>query len=133
MPAASSDSEKPGSTLEVTEKGHPYTDMVNNTVMADLFAANSAALGRPMGRMEDFDPSEGGSSDMGNVSHIVPSIHPMLGINSAPWVNHQKEFAAHTVTPDGDAAIRDGAIAMAHTIIDVATQNRWDELGSPGG
>ena len=107
--------------------------MVNDAVMVDLFADNSAALGRPMGRMADFDPAEGGSSDMGNVSHIVPSIHPMLGINSAPWVNHQKEFAAHTVEPDGEAAIRDGAIAMAHTIIDLAAKNCWDELGRPGG
>jgi amidohydrolase len=122
-----------GCTLEVKEKGHPYTDMVNDALMADLFAANSEALGRPMGRMEDFDPSEGGSSDMGNVSHVVPSIHPMLGINSAPWVNHQKEFAAHTVTPDGDAAIRDGAIAMAHTVIDLVVADRWNELGTASG
>lgn len=125
--------EATGCTFEVEESGHPYTEMVNDRLMVELFAANSAALGRPMGRMADNDPSEGGSSDMGNVSQIVPSIHPMLGINSHPAVNHQKEFAAHTLTPDGQAAIRDGAIAMAHTVIDLAADSRWGELGTPAG
>ena len=119
-----------GCSFEVKQTGHPYTDMVNDPVMVDLFAANSEALGRTMGRMADNDPSEGGSSDMGNVSHAVASIHPMIGINSHPAVNHQKEFAAHTITPDGDAAIRDGALAMAGTIIDLARDDRWSELGS---
>ena len=71
-----------------------------------------------------------GSTDMGNVSRIVPSIHPMLGINSRPAVNHQKEFAAHTITPDGEKAIRDGALAMAWTVVDLAVGDRWDELGT---
>jgi hypothetical protein len=45
-------------------------------------------------------------------------------------VNHQPEFAAHTVTEDGERAIRDGALAMAWTIIDLAEGNRWAELGA---
>ena len=44
---------------------------------------------------------------MGNVSQLVPSIHPMLSINCAPAVNHQKEFAAHTITPDGEIRLVD--------------------------
>jgi len=43
-------------------------------------------------------------------------------------VNHQKEFADATVTPSGDVAIRDGALAMAYTIVDLAEQDVWDEL-----
>lgn len=65
---------------------------------------------------------------MGNVSQIVPSIHPMLGIESGDSVNHQKEFADATVTPSGDTAIRDGALAMAFTIIDMAKQDVWNTL-----
>ena len=45
---------------------------------------------------------------MGNVSLAMPSIHPMIGINSLPAVNHQPEFAAHCVTPDADKALVDG-------------------------
>jgi len=122
-----------GCSYEVKPMGHTYTDMVNDPVMVDLFSRNAAALGRSMGWMADQDPSDAGSSDMGNVSHVVASIHPMLGINSHPAVNHQKEFAAHTVTPDGDAAIRDGALAMAFTVIDLAVDDRWSELSQPGG
>jgi hypothetical protein len=65
---------------------------------------------------------------MGNVSHVVPAIQPHLGINSGAAVNHQPEFAAHTLTTDGLDMMRDGAIAMAWTIIDLAAGNRWGEL-----
>ena len=54
----------------------------------------------------------------------------MLDIKAEPAVNHQKEFASHTLTPTGEAAIRDGALAMAMTIIDLAEGNRWNDLGT---
>ena len=98
--------------------------------MADLYAENSAAIGRPMHRMSEYDPAATGSTDMANVSYVVPTIHPMLDIGAAPAVNHQKDFAAHTLAPSGEAAITDGALAMAMTIIDLAEGNRWEELGS---
>ena len=52
----------------------------------------------------------------------------MLDLYGYPIVNHQKEFAALTITEVGDQAIRDGALAMAWTIIDLAQGDRWDEL-----
>ncbi len=64
---------------------------------------------------------------MGNVSLAMPSIHPMIGINSLPAVNHQPEFAAHCVTPDADKALMDGALAMAWTCIDLATNREARE------
>jgi hypothetical protein len=57
---------------------------------------------------------------MGNVSLAMPSIHPMIGINSLPVVNHQPELAAHCVTADADKALADGALAMSWTCIDLA-------------
>jgi hypothetical protein len=51
----------------------------------------------------------------------MPSIHPMIGIDSLPAVNHQPEFAAHCITPAADKALVDGALAMAWTCIDLAT------------
>lgn len=119
-----------GCTIEITQRGHTYTDLISDPLMVGLYADNSAALGRPMGRGVDRDPSAAGSTDMGNVSHEVPTIHPMLDIKSSPAVNHQKEFAAATITPAGEAAIRDGALAMAGTVIDIAVDDCWDELGS---
>jgi metal-dependent amidase/aminoacylase/carboxypeptidase family protein len=104
------------------------TGCTSEIAMADLFFANSAALGRTMGRVADEDSSATGSTDMGNVSRVVPSIHPMIGMDTQGAVNHQPEFAAHTITPDGEKAMRDGALAMAWTIIDLAEQELWDSL-----
>jgi len=119
-----------GCTFEIKPIGNTYTDMLIDPVMADVFAENSAAIGRPMHRGSEYDISATGSTDMSNVSYEVPTIHPMLDIKAAPAVNHQIEFASHTLTPDGQAAIRDGALAMAMTIIDLAEDNRWDDLGT---
>lgn len=58
---------------------------------------------------------------MGNISRAMPSIHPMIGINLLPAVNHQPEFTAHCITPDADKALADGALSMAWTCIDMAT------------
>ena len=61
------------------------------------------------------------STDMANVSLAVPTIHPLIGIETHGAVNHQREFAAACVTPSADAAVRDGAVALAWTAIDAAT------------
>ncbi|MFP4073484.1 MAG: M20 family metallopeptidase [Actinomycetota bacterium] len=119
-----------GCDIEINQTGHSYINMITNPVIADLFRANSAALGRPMPTEEEVG-FFGGSSDMGNVSHVVPSIHPMISIDTHGAANHQKEFADATITESGEKAIRDGALAMAHTIIDMAEQNVWSRLDSP--
>lgn len=81
--------------------------------MVALYAANSEALGRPVEYAKDRPPGTAGNTDMGNVSHVVPAIHPMVKLKSGGAVNHQPEFAAHTVTEDGHKAMRDGALAIA--------------------
>ena len=58
---------------------------------------------------------------MANISLLMPAIHPMLGLDCAPAVNHQPEFAEYCRTEEADRALLDGAIAMAWTGIDVAT------------
>ena len=57
---------------------------------------------------------------MANVSLAVPTIHPLLAIDSAGAVNHQPEFAAACITASADTAVRDGALTMAWTAIDAA-------------
>jgi len=117
-----------GCTLSMERVGHLYEDMIHNPVLVDLFGANSAAIGRPMLRGRDLPPHIAGSTDMGNVSRVVPSIHPTLSIDSLPASNHQPEFAAHTITSSGEQAIIDGALTMAWTVIDVAVGDRWKDL-----
>jgi amidohydrolase len=122
-----------GCTSKIEANGHYYSDMISDPLMTELYLANSIALGRPMARGADEDPAAAGSTDMGNVSHVVPSIHPMIGMDTQGAVNHQPEFAAHTITPDGEKAMRDGALGMAWTIIDLAEGDRWGSLGSANG
>jgi hypothetical protein len=61
-------------------------------------------------------------ADMGNVSLRLPAIHPYLGIDSLPAVNHQPEFAEHCAGPAADRAVLDGATALAAVVIDAATR-----------
>ncbi len=117
-----------GCTVEVSPVGHEYQDLVSDPVLAALYDANSRDLGRPLVRGAERDPAAGGSTDMGNVSHVVPAIHPFLDLGCAPATNHQVEFADATLTPEGDRVLRDGALAMAWTVIDLAQGNRWGEL-----
>ena len=110
-----------GSKLTITGGDKPYAEMLHDNDMADLYRKNSEALGRPFPNLGEWETRPSGSTDMGNVSLEMPSIHPMIGINSLPAVNHQPEFTAHCVTADADKALIDGALAMAWTCIDLAT------------
>jgi amidohydrolase len=118
-----------GCELEIEYTWKPYEDLITNETMANLYVANSSALGRKVSTYAETGIETAASSDMGNVSHVVPSIHPSVGIETGA-VNHQPEFAAATITPSGEQAIRDGALAMAHTIIDMATQDVWGRLST---
>ena len=105
-----------GATLDVEGGDKPYAQVEHDSDIADIYVRNAIALGRRFETVEG--PS--GSTDMGNVSLAVPSIHPFIGIESLPAVNHQHEFAAACAEPPADRAIVDGAIAMAWTAIDIA-------------
>ena len=56
---------------------------------------------------------------MGNVSHIVPSIHPMIAVSPPDVPIHTKDFARFAGGPEGDRAVLDGAKALAATILDL--------------
>ena len=60
------------------------------------------------------------STDMANVSLVVPSIHPLLAIPTNGAVNHQREFAAACITETADQAVIEGALILALTAIGVA-------------
>jgi amidohydrolase len=110
-----------GARVAITGGDKPYAEMRHDNAMAMFYRHNSEALGRPFPNLGEWETRPTGSTDMGNVSLAVPSIHPMIGINSLPAVNHQPEFTAHCITPDADKAMIDGALAMAWTCIDLAT------------
>jgi metal-dependent amidase/aminoacylase/carboxypeptidase family protein len=110
-----------GTRLEIFGSRPPYAQVRHDPAMAALYRRNAEALGRVFPDVGEAQQRSGGSTDMGNVSLALPSIHPMIGINSLPAVNHQPEFTAHCITEAADRAIVDGALAMAWTAIDIAT------------
>jgi amidohydrolase len=109
-----------GAKVQITGGDKPYAEMHHDADMAALYRANSEALGRPFPDLGELGNRPTGSTDMGNISRAMPSIHPMIGINCLPAVNHQPEFTAHCITADADKALIDGALAMAWTCIDMA-------------
>jgi len=113
-----------GAKVEIAGGDSPYAEMRHHEAIAALYRQNSEALGRTFPNLGEWETRPTGSTDMGNVSLAMPSIHPLIGINSLPAVNHQPEFAHHCATPDADKAMADGALAMAWTCIDLATNHR---------
>jgi amidohydrolase len=107
-----------GASLEVLPQGPVYSEFVTDEDMATLYRANAEAIGRVFQSGSDAMTA---STDMGNVSLAVPAIHPLLSIDSLPAVNHQAEFAAAAVSPAANRALLDGALAMAWTVIDMAS------------
>lgn len=108
-----------GCRLEIERQSPDYAELKPDEALTVAYVANAQELGRVFP-----DRPEGSfvaSTDMGNVSLAVPSIHPMLGISSLPAVNHQPQFAAACVTDAADRAVGDGALAMAWTVVDAAT------------
>lgn len=110
-----------GCTLEITGGDKPYAEMIHDPAMMQSFRRNSEALGRKFPDAVSPTSRFSASTDMGNVSHAMPSIHPMIGIDSFPEVNHQPGFTARCITAAADQAIYDGALAMAWTAVDLAT------------
>jgi metal-dependent amidase/aminoacylase/carboxypeptidase family protein len=108
-----------GATLHVTELP-AYAELRADTDMLAIYRRNAEALGRSFPELPEALKRAAASTDMGNVSQVVPTIHPAMGIDSLPAVNHQPEFTAHCVTAEADRAVIDGAVAMAWTAIDLA-------------
>jgi len=109
-----------GSSMEIHGGDKPYAEMRPDLALTRLYRQNAEALGRCFLELGASATKPMGSTDMGNVSHVMPSIHPMIGIDSFPASNHQPEFAAHCVTGAADRALSDAAVALAWTAIDLA-------------
>ena len=116
-----------GCRMEYAWQDPAYADMADNPTMVGLYTANAARTGRLL-----LDPSNVpgvvGSTDMGNVSHLVPSIHPMIQVSPPTVSIHSPEFTKYAASEDGDRAVIDGAKALAMTVGDLWL--RPDALGA---
>ena len=109
-----------GARLSVIGGDRPFAHLEHDLEMAAAYQRNAERLGRRFPAPGESSPATPVSTDMGNVSLALPSIHPAIGIDSLPAVNHQPEFADACATPAADQALYDGAVAMAWTMLDMA-------------
>ena len=106
-----------GASLTMNAERLPYSEFRHDEELALLYRQN----GEDLGRVFSARPTKGGAStDMANVSLLMPTIHPSLGLDCAPAVNHQPEFAQHCRTDEADTSVLHGAISMAQTCVDAA-------------
>lgn len=109
-----------GATVEISNYELSNDNLVTNQHLSERFIDNLKAI-----TDESIEPAgkAGGSSDIGNVSHVVPAIHPHIGMNDASLIAHTKRFADTTVTQDGRDFIKKGVLSLAQT--------GWDVLSDP--
>lgn len=107
-----------GSTPEIRWDPVDYLDIHFNEPLASAFRSNAEQLGRVFFPYDKLPASIQGSTDMGNVSQRVPSIHPMLAAAPLHCTIHNAEFAKWAASELGDAAAIDGAKALAMTALD---------------
>lgn len=109
-----------GCTHEIRTLAPTYTELTPDPALLFVYREQIVGMGRvPLAAdLEAARPL--GSTDMGNVTNVIPGIHPVIGIEAGGAVTHQPEFAAACITPSADLAVTDGATALARTAIAIA-------------
>jgi amidohydrolase len=107
-----------GATLELTWGEVEYLDLHTSWPLAHRYQANAERLGRTFVAHDAMPIGVQGSTDMGNVSQRVPSIHPMIASAPPHITIHNAEFATWAGSELGDRAVLDGAKALAMTALD---------------
>ena len=108
-----------GAELTIDGGSKPFAHMEHDHEMASLYRSNMENLGRSFATQEQAWGIPV-STDMGNISLAIPSIHPGISIDTKGAANHQPEFADACATESADQAVYDGALGMAWTAIDIA-------------
>ncbi|MFE2720841.1 M20 family metallopeptidase [Kitasatospora sp. NPDC059327] len=108
-----------GAELDLRSVGNDYADLRQDDLMGRLYAEAAGLLGRTVA---PTGPAlRGGSTDMGNVSHLVPTIHPTIGYGTGDTVMHHPDFTRYGTSAEADRAVLDGGLAMAWTAIALAS------------
>jgi amidohydrolase len=107
-----------GARVTVSRIDETYDEMITNGVLAGLFKQNLKALGV---ETNDAPRERMGSLDMGNVSHVVPSLHAYVAIAPSTGALHTREFAEATISESGRRGLMVAVQALAMTAIDLLT------------
>jgi len=107
-----------GADVHIENYELSYDNMVTNQTLSQLFTSNLLTTG--VKQVEKAKESYG-SIDMGNVSHVVPAIHPYIGLDSPGLIAHTREFADLTITDNSHKILARGALGLALTGYDLIT------------
>ncbi|WP_121613174.1 M20 family metallopeptidase [Mesobacillus foraminis] len=109
-----------GATVKSSFYEFSYDDMITNNELSEAFTKELISLG--VDEAEILDQRDGtGSLDMGNVSQVVPSIHPYIKITNENYACHTNEFREAAMSEQAREAMIRGAKAMALTGYEVLT------------
>jgi amidohydrolase len=108
-----------GASVKVTQHDNAYEPLKRNQTLLDLFAANMTTVGLSA---DEAIPDRLGSSDIGNVSQVLPAIQPLVAIAPSGTAIHTREFAEHAVKPLARAGMIAAAKTMAMTTLDLLTE-----------
>lgn len=110
-----------GATMKMSNYELSYDNMVTNETLSDLFTDSLIELGVPGDEISESRDGSG-SLDMGNVSLVVPSIHPYIKICNELYSCHTTEFRDAALSDQGKAAMILGAKAMSLTGLRILTE-----------
>ena len=97
-----------------------YYELTPDRWLAETFRAEMLRVGRSPVPAEVEAALPLGSTDMGNVTQVMPGIHPIVGIDAGGASVHQPAFAAAAAGPSADTAVVEGAIMLARTVVELA-------------
>ncbi|MFT4217778.1 MAG: amidohydrolase [Micropruina sp.] len=106
-----------GCTWEWAPTEFPYAPVDSDPALAAFWDSNLVARGRTIAQVSGVS---GGSTDMGNVSQVLPAIHPMIAFLGETGPAHNPNFTISAATPAADDAALDGAVLLAWTSLDAA-------------
>lgn len=109
-----------GTKLKISNYEFSYDDMQTNQTLSEVYTNNLISLGVSEQSITE-DQGDHGSLDMGNVSQVVPAIHPYIQICDDYFVCHTHEFREAALSEQGREAMILGAKTMALTGYDVLT------------
>lgn len=109
-----------GCEHEIENTSPSYAELKPDRWLTDVCREEMRRLGR-----EPVDPSAEaglslGSTDMGNVTQVMPGIHPVIGVDAEGATVHQRAFAAAAAGPSADCAVVDGAVMLARAVVHLA-------------
>lgn len=110
-----------GTTVAIESLAPNYSHLEQDPDLLAAYRRHAEARGRRFELDDEGAPLPTYSTDMANISLAIPSIHPLIGLETNGAVNHQPEFAAACVGPSANQALFDGAVALSLTGLDAAT------------